>query len=64
MPPDCILSLYDIDLAADMLKALDDGGLNGMRSLEKIAVVRGEYEIDEEVIVSGETLMQRLPSRI
>lgn len=62
MPPDGIFSLWDVDLAAEMLKTLDDGGLKDMPSLEKILVVRGEYDIDEEALASRESLMQKMPS--
>ncbi|KAH6871631.1 hypothetical protein B0T10DRAFT_553329 [Thelonectria olida] len=61
-PPDSIFSLCDVDLAADMLRALDDGGFKAMPSLEKIVVVRGEYDIDEEVMALRECLMRRMPS--
>ncbi|KAM5348919.1 hypothetical protein ACJ41O_008742 [Fusarium nematophilum] len=45
-----------------MLRALDDGGFKAMPSLEKIVVVYGEYDIDEEVMALCECLMQRMPS--
>ncbi|PON21940.1 hypothetical protein TGAM01_v209196 [Trichoderma gamsii] len=61
-PPDSIFSLWDVDLAAEMLKTLDDAGLKDMPSLEKIFVVRGEYDIDEEALASRESLMQKMPS--
>ena len=46
-PPDGIISLWDADLAQQMLKTLDDSGLGSMPSLEKIVLVSGEYDIDE-----------------
>ncbi|KAL7621085.1 hypothetical protein AAE478_008397 [Parahypoxylon ruwenzoriense] len=61
-PPDSIFSLCDVDLAAEMLRALDDGGFKAMLSLEKIVVVCGEYDINEEVMALRESLMQRMPS--
>ncbi|KAL7927172.1 hypothetical protein ACQKWADRAFT_279718 [Trichoderma austrokoningii] len=62
MPPDSLFSLEDVDYAADILETLNDSGLKDMPSLEKISVVRGEYDIDEEALASRESLMQKMPS--
>ncbi|KAK1762468.1 hypothetical protein QBC33DRAFT_551950 [Phialemonium atrogriseum] len=61
-PPGGIFSLRAVDRAAEMLRALDDGGFKAMPSLEKIVVVREEYDIDEEVMALRESIMQRMPS--
>ena len=61
-PPDGPFSLCDVDWAAGMLRALDDGGLKAMLSLEEIIVVCGEYNINEETLASCESLMQKIPS--
>lgn len=62
MPPDNGFPLYDVDFAADMLQALDTGGVKDISSLEKFIVVCGEYDIDEEVMILRENLVQRMPS--
>ncbi|KAI0120738.1 hypothetical protein BJ170DRAFT_646576 [Xylariales sp. AK1849] len=61
-PPDGIFLLWDVDLAADMLRILDEGGFKDIPSLEKVVVIRGEYDINEEVMVSRESLIQNMPS--
>lgn len=62
MPPAGINSLWDIDLAVDMLSTLHDGGLKAIPPLEKIVVIPGEYDINEEVVAFRETLTQRMPN--
>ncbi|KAI0970838.1 hypothetical protein F4678DRAFT_461967 [Xylaria arbuscula] len=57
-----IILLLNVDLAEKMLRALDDGCLKDIPSLEKIVVVHARYNIDEEVIASCENLMQKMPS--
>lgn len=52
--PDSIFLLHDLDLAEEMLRVLGDGGFKAMRSLEKIVVVSGEYDIDDDVIALRE----------
>ncbi|KAJ8131808.1 hypothetical protein O1611_g1813 [Lasiodiplodia mahajangana] len=64
-PDDAVLSvddIDDIDFSAAMLKAVDDGGLKDMSSLERVVVVLQQYGIDEEDIAGRERLMQRMPS--
>lgn len=68
--PDSIFLLHDLDLAEEMLRVLDDGGFKAIRSLEKIVVISGVYDINEDVIalrenpceVTGSTL--HLPKRL
>lgn len=62
-PPNSMLSLYDVSRAAKMLRALDAGGLNAISSLEKILLIYGEYDMDDEFISLRESLMQRTPSK-
>lgn len=62
-PPNSILSLYDVGRAAKMLRALDEGGLNGILSLERILLIYGEYDMDDEFISLRESLVQVVPSR-
>lgn len=61
-PPDGILSLSDINRAAEMLRELDNGGFGAISSLERIVVVLGEYEIDEQDMADCESLVQMMPS--
>ncbi|KAI1769870.1 hypothetical protein F4818DRAFT_312018 [Hypoxylon cercidicola] len=60
MPPDNRFSLHDVDLAAEMLRILDDRGFKAMPSLEKAVVVLGKYDIDEEDMALRESLMRRM----
>ena len=59
-----ILSLCDVDLAAEMLLALHHGGFKAMPWLKKIVVVCEEFDIDQEDMAFRESLMQRMPSCI
>ncbi|KAI0096610.1 hypothetical protein GGR51DRAFT_26726 [Nemania sp. FL0031] len=61
-PEEGVLSLDDIDLAAAILKVVDDGGFEAMHSLKKISVVFGQYGFDEEDITCYERLIRRVPS--
>ncbi|CAH0045752.1 unnamed protein product [Clonostachys solani] len=56
------LPIWDVDSAAGMLKAIDDGGLKEMHSLEEIIVIQGEHEIDDEIVADCEALRHRVPS--
>lgn len=58
--PDGLLSVSDVDLAAEMLRTLDEGGLKAMQSLQGIVVVSEEYDIDEEDRAFCERLAQKL----
>lgn len=46
-----------------MLRALDEGGLDAIPSLEKILLIYGEYDMGDEFISLRESLMQRTPSK-
>ncbi|VUC31621.1 unnamed protein product [Clonostachys rosea] len=60
--PPLELPISDVDYSARVLKALDDGGLKQMHSLENIVVIHGDYDIDEETVASCEALRKKLPS--
>ncbi|KAI1273006.1 hypothetical protein F5Y07DRAFT_277586 [Xylaria sp. FL0933] len=56
------LAHWEVNTVAEMLKMLDDSGLEAISSLKKILMVCGEYEIGEKVNAFYEHLVERLPS--
>lgn len=62
-PEESMFTLQNADRAVKVLGALDSGGFQAMPSLERITVVCGKYDIDEQIVELRESLMRRMPSR-
>lgn len=64
-PPDHSIPIYDddIDATANMLKALDEAGIRAMTSLDRVVIMHGWYNIDEDTRATRDRLMQKMPSK-